>query len=147
MDAFTLSLWGLRLLFIVLLYVFFAFLARALWRDLRSAVQETGRALGRLIVVRSPEGTPREGSSMPLDAVTTLGRDVNNSIVVEDGFASAEHALLTFRGRAWYVEDRGSTNGTYLNGQRIATIAPMGFGDELQIGQVRFRLERVAPAA
>ena len=82
---------------------------------------------------------------MPLDAVTSLGRDVNNSIVVEDDFASADHAVLTFRGRAWYVEDRGSTNGTYLNGQRVDSVAAMGFGDELQVGRVRFRLERVAP--
>ncbi len=145
MDAFTLSLWILRLVFVALLYLFFVFLARALWRDLRATVTETGRALGRLIVVGSPDGVPPEGLSVPLDAVTSLGRDVNNSIVVEDDFASADHAVLTFRGRAWYVEDRGSTNGTYLNGQRVETVAPMGFGDELQVGRVRFRLERVAP--
>lgn len=147
MDAFTLSLWLLRLLFVALLYLFFFFLARALWRDLRSTVTETGRALGRLIVVGSPGGIPPEGTSVPLDAVTSLGRDVNNSIVIEDDFASADHALLTFRGRAWYVEDRGSSNGTYLNGQRIQSVAPMGFGDEIQVGRVRFRLERVAPGA
>ncbi|MBA2254914.1 MAG: FHA domain-containing protein [Chloroflexi bacterium] len=147
MDAFTLSLWVLRLAFVGLLYLFFVFLARALWRDLRTTITETGRALGRLIVVGSPGGVPPEGLSVPLDAVTSLGRDVNNSIVVEDDFASADHAVLTFRGRAWYVEDRGSTNGTYLNGQRVENVAPMGFGDELQVGRVRFRLERVAPGA
>jgi len=146
-DAFTLSLWVLRLAFVGLLYLFFVFLARALWRDLRTTITETGRALGRLIVVGSPGGVPPEGLSVPLDAVTSLGRDVNNSIVVEDDFASADHAVLTFRGRAWYVEDRGSTNGTYLNGQRVENVAPMGFGDELQVGRVRFRLERVAPGA
>jgi pSer/pThr/pTyr-binding forkhead associated (FHA) protein len=78
-----------------------------------------------------------------LDAVTTIGRDVNNAIVVEDQFASAEHAVLTFRGRTWYVEDLASTNGTYVNGSRIDGLAPIGFGDEIQIGQVRVRLERV----
>ncbi|MBA3436344.1 MAG: FHA domain-containing protein, partial [Chloroflexi bacterium] len=49
----------------------------------------------------------------------------------------------TFRGRAWYLEDRGSTNGTYVNGQRVAGVVPLGYGDELQFGQVRLRLERV----
>ena len=83
------------------------------------------------------------GAVFGLDALTSLGRDVNNTIVVEDPFASAEHAVLTFRGRAWYVEDLGSTNGTYVNGSRIDGLAPIGFGDELQIGQVRVRLDRV----
>ena len=77
-----------------------------------------------------------------LDAVATLGRDVNNSIVLDDPFASSEHATLTFRGRNWYVEDMGSTNGTYLNGASVDRVAPLGFGDELQIGEIRLRLDR-----
>lgn len=142
MDAFTISLWVLRIAFVLLIYLFFFVLARALWRDLRTTVAGAGRALGRLVVVAAPEGRPAAGTAIPLDAVNTIGRDVNNAIVVDDSFASAEHALLTFRGRAWYVEDRGSTNGTWLNAQRVDTLLPLGYGDELQVGQVRFRLER-----
>jgi pSer/pThr/pTyr-binding forkhead associated (FHA) protein len=55
---------------------------------------------------------------------------------------SSEHAILTFRGRAWYVEDLGSTNGTFVNGSPIEGVQPLGFGDMIQIGQVRLRLER-----
>jgi hypothetical protein len=141
-DAFTISLWILRIAFVLLIYVFFFFVARALWRDLRTTIAGAGQALGRLVVVAAPEGRPEPGASIPLDAVNTIGRDVNNSIVIDDSFVSAEHALLTFRGRAWYVEDRGSTNGTWLNGQRVETYMSLGYGDELQIGQVRLRLER-----
>jgi pSer/pThr/pTyr-binding forkhead associated (FHA) protein len=144
-DAFTISLWVLRITFVVLIYLFFFFVVRALWRDLRTTIAGAGQALGRLVVVASPEGRPLAGSSIALDAVNTIGRDVNNSIVIDDSFASAEHALLTFRGRAWYVEDRGSTNGTWLNGQRVESYLPLGYGDELQIGQVRLRLERAQP--
>lgn len=144
MDAFTISLWVLRIAFVALIYLFFFVLARALWRDLRTTVAGAGRALGRLVVVAAPEGRPAAGTAIPLDAVNSIGRDVNNAIVVDDTFVSAEHALLTFRGRAWYVEDRGSTNGTWLNGQRVDSFLPLGYGDELQIGQVRFRLERAA---
>lgn len=147
MDVFTLSLWALRLGFLVLVYAFFFFVARALWRDLRAGVAGAGRPLARLVVVASAEGRPEAGTSIPLDAVNSIGRDVNNSIVIDDSFASAEHALLTFRGRAWYIEDRGSTNGTWLNGQRIEGLWPLGFGDEIQIGQVRMRLDRPAVEA
>jgi pSer/pThr/pTyr-binding forkhead associated (FHA) protein len=50
--------------------------------------------------------------------------------------------VLTYRGRSWYVEDLGSTNGTFVNGRAVAAVAPLGFGDEVSIGQVRLRLER-----
>jgi len=145
MDTFTLTLWILRLTFVALIYLFFVFVARALWRDLRASVAGAGSSLGRLLVVASTEGGPANGTNYPLDAVNSIGRDVNNSIVIEDSFVSAEHALLTFRGRAWFVEDRGSTNGTWVNGHRVATYLPLGYGDELQVGRIRMRLERPKP--
>jgi pSer/pThr/pTyr-binding forkhead associated (FHA) protein len=80
---------------------------------------------------------------LPLDAITTLGRDVNNAVVVDDEFVSAEHAVLTYRGRTWYVEDLDSTNGTFVNGSPVDGVAPLGYGDEIQLGQVRLRLDRV----
>src|SRR5262245_52603896 len=142
MDPALLAIWVLRLLFLGLLYAFLWAVVRVLLRDLRAAAREPGAALGRLVVLSSPSGEPAVGSTFNLDAVTTLGRDVNNAIVLEDDFVSTTHATLTFRGRAWYVEDTGSTNGTYVNGTRIEGLAPLAFGDELQLGQVRFRLDR-----
>ncbi len=142
MDAFVVALWALRIGFLALLYLFLLSVVRVLVRDLRAAAREPDQELGRLVVVESPLDEPTAGEQFPLDAVTTIGRDVNNSIAIDDAFASAEHATLTFRGRAWYVEDAGSTNGTYVNGNRVDGVAPIGFGDELQVGQVRFRLER-----
>jgi len=142
-DGFLLTLWAIRLLFLALLYVFLYAVARALLRDLRSAAREPGLELGRLVVLASPSGDPAVGTVFPLDSITTIGRDVNNNVIVEDPFASADHAVLTFRGRAWYVEDRQSTNGTFVNGSRVHGVSPLGFGDVLQVGQARFRLERV----
>jgi pSer/pThr/pTyr-binding forkhead associated (FHA) protein len=142
MDGYVLTIWLVRILFLLLLYLFLFGVARALIRDLRQAAREPGTEIGRLVVVTSPSGEPATGSSIRLDAITTLGRDVNNAIVVDDQFASAQHAVLTFRGRTWYVEDLKSTNGTFVNGIQIEGVSPLGYGDELQLGQVRMRLER-----
>jgi hypothetical protein len=147
MDPFLLTVWVVRLLFLGLLYLFLFRIARALVGDLRAAAREPGAELGRLVVLASPGGEPPEGTSLPLDAIATIGRDVNNAIVVEDQFASAEHAILTFRGRAWYIEDLSSTNGTYVNGAPVEGVVPLGFGDVIQVGQVRLRLERPRPTA
>jgi len=142
MDGFLLITWIVRLLFLGFLFVILFQVTRALMRDLRAAAREPGRSLGRLVVLESPGGEPATGRSFDLDAITTLGRDVNNAIVIDDPFASFDHAVLTYRGRSWYVEDVGSTNGTYLNGRPVGAVSPLGFGDELGIGQVRMRLER-----
>jgi hypothetical protein len=142
MDPFLLVIWIVRLLFLALLYVFLARVVGSLLQDLRAAAREPGASPGRLIVVESPAGEPEQGRSFDLDAITTLGRDVNNAIVIDDPFASSEHAVLTFRGLSWYVEDLGSTNGTFVNGRAVAAVSPLGFGDEVSIGQVRMRLER-----
>ena len=142
MDAAIIAIWVLRLLFLGLLYAFLWMVVRALLRDLRSAAREPMRELGRLVVVASPSGEPAVGSSFALDAISSLGRDVNNSIVVDDEFVSANHAALTYRGRAWYVEDLGSTNGTFVNGSQVDGLSPIAFGDEVQVGQARLRLER-----
>jgi hypothetical protein len=142
MDAAVLAIWVLRLLFLGLLYGFLWLVVRALVRDLRAAAREPTRELGRLIVVASPGGEPPTGTTFALDAITSLGRDVNNSVVLDDDFVSTTHAALTYRGRAWYVEDLGSTNGTYVNGSQVDGLSPIAFGDEVQIGQVRLRLER-----
>jgi pSer/pThr/pTyr-binding forkhead associated (FHA) protein len=142
MDGFIIVLWAVRLLFLGLLYLFLARVIRALLRDVRAAAREATDRPGRLIVLESPGGEPLAGQTFGLDVITGLGRDVNNAIVIDDPFASADHAVLTYRGRSWYLEDLGSTNGSYVNGRRVDGVAPMGFGDELQIGQVRMRLER-----
>jgi hypothetical protein len=140
-DGFVLTLWIVRILFLVLLYAFLFAVARVLLRDLRAA-SKGPTELGRLIVLASPRGEPQPGGSYPLDAVTSIGRDVNNGIVLDDPFASSEHAVLTYRGRNWYIQDLESTNGTYVNGVPVEGLGPLGFGDEVQVGEVRFRLDR-----
>jgi pSer/pThr/pTyr-binding forkhead associated (FHA) protein len=141
-DAAIVAIWLLRLMFLALLYAFLWMVVRALVRDLRSAAREPTIELGRLVVTASPSGEPAAGVAFALDAITSLGRDVNNSIVLDDEFVSTTHAALTYRGRAWYVEDLGSTNGTFVNGSQVDGLSPIAFGDEVQIGHFRLRLER-----
>jgi hypothetical protein len=141
-DPFYLFLWLLRIAFLAAIYLVLWVIVRALLRDLRSAARDPAGALGRLVVVATAGSEPAIGAVFPLDAVTTLGRDLGCSIVVDDPFASAQHAALTYRGRAWYLEDLGSTNGTLLNGQRVSGPTPLGFGDVVGVGELAFRLER-----
>lgn len=141
-DPFYLLLWLLRIGFLVAIYLVLWVIVRALVRDLRSAARDPAGSLGRLVVVATAGTEPPAGAVYPLDAVTTIGRDLGCSIVVDDPFASGHHAALTYRGRAWYLEDLGSTNGTLLNGLPVTAPTSLGFGDVVQVGEVTFRLER-----
>jgi pSer/pThr/pTyr-binding forkhead associated (FHA) protein len=134
-----------QLAFVGILYLLLFAFGRSLLRDLRTAerTQEAARqGIGRLTVLESPEDEPPAGRTIALGPINSIGRNVNNTIYVEDDFASASHAMLTFRGRSWFIEDQGSTNGTYVNGHRIDRPVALSFGDELMIGRVRMRLER-----
>ena len=136
---------GLQLGFVALLYLVLMRFARSLQRDLRSAeeAQMSSRSgIGRLSVLESPADEPPNGTTIALGPINSIGRNVNNTIFVEDDFVSANHAMLTFRGRSWFVEDQGSTNGTHVNGHRIDRPVALSFGDEVSIGRVRMRLDR-----
>lgn len=135
----------LQLGFVAMLYLILLGFARSLMRDLRSAEAQqlaSRTGIGRLAVLESPDDEPPAGTTIALGPINSIGRNVNNTIYVEDDFASASHAMLTFRGRSWFVEDQGSTNGTYVNGHRIDRPVALSFGDEIMIGRVRMRLER-----
>ncbi len=143
MDAFTAVLWVLRIGFVIGLYLFLVLVVRALWRDLRTAVSDSSPSVGRLIVLASPMGAPEAGTSIPIDAVTSLGGDVNNTLVVEDPAVAAEHGLLSYRGHAWYLEEREpGMRPMLVNGDPVDGAAAVHFGDEIALGRVRLRLER-----
>jgi len=144
-DILRVLLLILQLGFVALLYLILMRFAGTLLRDLRSAeqVQLASRTgIGRLSVIESPENEPPADTTIALGPINSICRNVNNTIYVEDDFVSTNHAMLTFRGRSWFVEDQGSTNGTYVNGHRIDRPVALSFGDELMIGRVRMRLDR-----
>lgn len=144
-DIIRLILLALQLGFLALLFIVLYRFAVSLRADLRQAevAQAASRTgIGRLVVLESPGGEPAVDRVLQIGPITTIGRDLNSTIYLDDEFASGDHAALTFRGRSWYVEDRGSTNGTWVNGHRIQRPVALSYGDELTVGRVRFRLER-----
>jgi pSer/pThr/pTyr-binding forkhead associated (FHA) protein len=77
-----------------------------------------------------------DGSEHELKDGLSIGRDTKNDLVLESAAVSREHAALTFRDGRWYVEDRGSFNGTYLNGTRVVpgTGLALRHADRISIG-------------
>lgn len=76
------------------------------------------------------------------DGATSLGRSSASDIVLKnDDFASGRHAQLTRHGGLLYVEDLGSTNGTFVNGRKTVGATPLRHGDTVRVGSTTFRYE------
>lgn len=138
---------ALLVLRVALAAVLYAFLLAGLWivrRDLAAAAQAVAgrrRHYGRLVVVTSADGALAPGASYPLLPITSLGRSPTNTVTLADDYASAEHALLMYRGGQWWLQDQGSRNGTTLNGMRIAEPVVVSAGDLVGVGRVEFKIE------
>jgi predicted component of type VI protein secretion system len=79
---------------------------------------------------------PTPGVTFPLDGdQLTIGRDSVNGVAINDAEVSRKHARLTFQGGKYVVEDLGSTNGTFVNGQRLAGPVVLKPGDVVSLGE------------
>ena len=144
LDVFLLIL---RVLGLVLLYLFLMQVIISITRDLRktSAITSSESSklppvVGQLIVVDSGPSKIAPGTSFNLSPQTTIGRGPTNTIQIAESFVSAEHTRLWLRNGVWYVQDAGSTNGTYLNSQPARDALQARPGDVIQVGFISFKL-------
>ncbi|MDX1613974.1 MAG: FHA domain-containing protein [Candidatus Promineifilaceae bacterium] len=134
----------LRLLGALLLLAFFGVVAWTLYRDLRQAEalnRIQARRAGTLRVISAPDNVLAVGQELPLYPVTSIGRSAMCTVVIDDDFASSEHALITERGEQWWLEDLNSRNGTLLNEVLIETAVVLSAGDLITVGRTQFRIE------
>ena len=159
---------ALKFGFLAILYLFLLWVARSALRDLRrtgaepdnagapvdygydqgTAMHEAGAALDgpggggmpKLRVNIAPG--LRGGAAYDLTNGALLGRGSEADIVLEDSFSSSRHARLYPQGDVVVLEDLGSTNGTYLNGEPLTGPQPLHDGDRIRIGDSEFTFER-----
>lgn len=134
----------LRFLTAGLLLLFMGLCFWWLYQDVQMAAdglntQQKPRAF--LLVISSESKSLTAGDKLPLLGVTSIGRGVSNTIVVDDEYISSEHVLLTWRGNRWWVEDLGSRNGTLLNGQPLTAPAVITTSDVIGIGSTQLKIE------
>jgi len=101
-------------------------------------VPEAAPAVPRLHVVESADANLEPGDDVPLSAAVTLGRSDENSLRLDDRFVSGRHALICLREGRRLLMDRGSTNGTFVNGKRVEAEVELRPGDRIALGNTVF---------
>lgn len=153
---------ALKFGFLAVLFLFLLWVARSSLRD----VSETDDA-SMVMAAEEPASVPRRQrdhgpdlragvdprlevvAAMGLDPGTnfdlmdgaTMGRADGSDIPIDDPFASSVHARIFPRGQFMYIEDMGSTNGTYLNGRRLRAAERLKVGDTVRIGETEYRYQ------
>ena len=154
---------ALKFGFLAVLYLFLLWVVRSAMRDLaryggtaaaaepvevpgparRDAIAATATCAPgvspRLHVVAAMGYEP--GTTFDVGEGATFGRSGGADIRVDDPFASSAHARVFDRGGFMYVEDMGSTNGTYLNGRQVKTAERLKMADTIRIGDSEYRYE------
>jgi pSer/pThr/pTyr-binding forkhead associated (FHA) protein len=147
--------WGV----IVLIFVFFLRVIRAVWvevspapvRKTRSERRQEKRAARparaepkrKQLFLRVLEPEAHQGETFDLDDELTIGRSLGCGVPTPDDiYASTVHARLYRQKDQLWVEDLGSTNGTYVNSERIGQAHRLGKGDVLQAGSTVFEVTR-----
>ena len=140
----------LKILFLLLLYLFIWRIVRTASRDLRLpqesfvlAPEQAAGLLGGSKPVSTGHLVFPDGRKRGLDSrMLLVGRGADNDIPLEDDFASARHARLEPRRDGVWVSDAGSTNGTYVNGTKLAKPQRLKPGDVIRLGNTDLRYER-----
>ena len=150
---------ALKLLFLALLWLFVLFVGNVIRTDMfgrKLATNEVGelQPVAELRKQKKPRGRAKamphqlrvskgkqEGLTLPLGDGIKIGRAADCQLVLDDDYVSTRHAQIVRADDGYMVEDLGSTNGTYVNNERVTSATPFTTADTLRIGRTLMVVE------
>lgn len=140
---------ALEIIVVVLIWLFFLRVIRAVWVEIRppkvraaDATGDQGGRRDRQFHLKVIEPQASRGQLYNLSDEITVGRAAGCGVHVEDAYTSNLHARVYRREGGIWVEDLGSTNGTWVNAEKINGPTRLGRGDLLQVGGTVFEMAR-----
>jgi pSer/pThr/pTyr-binding forkhead associated (FHA) protein len=137
---------ALRAILALALYAFLGWALYLLWREIQQqSVVLVNRRVPPITIAINSQGNEKSQVKHFHSSVVTVGRHPGCDWLLEDDTISARHAIFAFHHGHWWVEDLGSTNGTYLNNEKLTSPVVLLSGDEVRCGDyqlvVRFSEE------
>jgi len=131
----------LRILLMIALFSFLGWTMFTLWKELRlnSFAAQIQKVPAITLIERSGANENKENSFSVTEI--SIGRESGNTLCIEDDIISNRHASLTFRNGHWWIEDLFSTNGTFLNDEKVSSPTILITGDDLHIGNQFYEIK------
>jgi len=129
---------ALRLILAIALYCFLAWALLTLWQELKQQANRLSVQKKPNITIEIRVGQKKVSQSHFSQTEVTIGRDTNCDLAVMDEALSAHHARMIFHHGQWWLEDLNSTNGTFLNREKLIVPAVVITGDEFKCGNTFF---------
>lgn len=131
--------------FIIILYVIIYYALKIMYKDVKNGGKKRRPAVSKgnfgLEIINSGDSKDlKTGSIIPLRSDVTIGRKRDNSIVLMDQHVSGYHARILVRSNGLFLEDLNSTNGTFVNDNKIKGKAKLSNKDRIKIGTAIFKI-------
>lgn len=128
-----------RYIFIALIYLFMIGIIRLIYLDIRN-IRELGDETGTYLkLINMRESVPfKIKDEYFINREITIGRDSGNDIVLRDPYISKKHSRVFLKDGEYHIEDMDSSNGTYVNNNRITGVSRIYHGDRVKVGQIEF---------
>ncbi len=129
---------ALRFALAIALYAFLGWALWTLWQELNHQVKRLAERKQPGITLYINAENDKQGLRQFSQSEITIGRDTNCDLSMIDEALSAHHARIIFHHGQWWLEDLHSTNGTFLNREKLTTPAVLISGDEFKCGNTDF---------
>jgi len=131
---------ALRLILAIALYGFLGWALMTLWQELKQQANRVSIQKQPGITIETKLGQDKVSKSHFSQNEVMIGRDTNCELSVMDEALSAHHARIIFHHGQWWLEDLNSTNGTFLNQEKLIVPAVVITGDEFKCGNTFFHI-------
>lgn len=133
-------IWIMRFVLLGLIYLFLYKVIKVIYSDLKGSKPRKGFNAGIEVVEVTSLCPISKGSVYPLHQMTSIGRSQDNTIVLNCEYVSGSHARIYLKHNSYILKDLDSTNGTYLNGNKVDRPITVRNNDLISIGGVVFKV-------
>lgn len=128
-----------KYIFIIIMYLFIYIIVKMIYLDIKNMQFSGDEKSAYLKLINRKDTLPFKIREVyMIDKLLTIGRARNNNVIIKDPYVSKEHSRIILDENNYYIEDLGSANGTYINGEKILDVTVLSDGDRIRIGNIEF---------